>query len=126
MNCYSGLANRLIKSCFPRIIPVTQLEPLDAKNIIKQDVTDISTNKLCFALSEAHERLFKPKPISDEETWAVTVAWAEAKAKERDDYIIDMIRRFEEEKRISKEKEKSLLKRMLESQSLSSDDTDDE
>lgn len=45
MNCYSGLANRFIKSCFPRIIPVPQLQPLDARNIIKQDVTDISTNK---------------------------------------------------------------------------------
>ena len=45
MNCYSGLAKRIIKSCFPRIIPVTQLEPLDAKNIIKQDITNISTNK---------------------------------------------------------------------------------
>jgi hypothetical protein len=84
MNCYAGLAKRLIKSCFPQVIPVTQLEPLDAKNIIKQDVTDISVNKLCFALSDADERLFKPKPISDEEAWAVTVAWAEAKAKERE------------------------------------------
>jgi hypothetical protein len=27
---------------------------------------------------------FKPKPISDEEAWAVTVVWAEAKAKERE------------------------------------------
>ena len=84
MSYYSGLAKRLIKSCFPRIIPVTQLEPLDAKNIIKQDVTDISANKLCFALSDTDERLFKPKPISDQEAWAVTVTWAEAKAKERE------------------------------------------
>jgi hypothetical protein len=89
MNCYAGLAKRLIKSCFPevkpiQVIPVPQLEPLDAKNIVKQDVTDISTNKLCFALSDADERLFKPKHISDEEAWAVAVAWAEAKAKERE------------------------------------------
>jgi hypothetical protein len=84
MNCYAGLAKRLIKSCFPQVIPVPQLEPLDAKNIIKQDVTDISINKTCFALSDAHERLFKPKPISDEEAWAVAIAWAEAKAKERE------------------------------------------
>jgi hypothetical protein len=70
MSYYSGLANRLIKSCFPRIIPVTQLEPLDAKNIIKQYVTDINTNKL--------------KPISDEEAWVVAVAWVEAKAQERE------------------------------------------
>jgi len=68
MNCYAGLAKRLIKSCFPQVIPVTQLEPLDAKNIVKQDMTDISTNK----------------PISDEEAWAVAIAWAEAKAKERE------------------------------------------
>jgi hypothetical protein len=84
MNCYAGLAKRLIKSCFPRNIPVPQLEPLDAKNIIKQDVTDISINKTCFALSDADERLFKPKHISDEEAWAVAIAWAEAKAKERE------------------------------------------
>jgi hypothetical protein len=84
MNCYSGLAKRFIKSCFPRIIPVTQLEPLDAKNIIKQDVMDISINKTCFALSDADERLFKHKPISDEEAWKVAIAWAEAKAKERE------------------------------------------
>jgi hypothetical protein len=68
MNCYAGLAKRLIKSCFPRIIPVPQLEPLDAKNIIKQDMMDISTHN----------------PISDEEAWAVAIAWAEAKAKERE------------------------------------------
>jgi hypothetical protein len=84
MNCYAGLAKRLIKSCFPQVIPVPQLEPLDAKNIIKQDMTDISINKTCFALSDAHERLFKHKPISDEEAWAVAIAWAEAKAKERE------------------------------------------
>jgi hypothetical protein len=89
MSCYAGLAKRLIKSCFPevkpiQVIPVTYLEPLDAKNIVKQDVTDISTNKLCFALSDADERLFKPKHISDEEAWAVAIAWAEAKAKERE------------------------------------------
>lgn len=166
MNCYIGLAKRIAKSCFPPVILVPQLEPLDAKNIIKHEVKNVSTNKGCFALSDAHERVFKP--ISDDEAWEATLAWAEAKAQERetkkesqtdtdesyesddsevgvsihhmslfgddsddydsddDDYIIDMIRRFEEEKRISKEKEKSLLKRMLESQSLSSDDTDDE
>jgi hypothetical protein len=68
MNCYAGLAKRLIKSCFPQVIPVPQLEPLDAKNIVKQDVMDISIHK----------------PISDEEAWAVAIAWAEAKAKERE------------------------------------------
>jgi hypothetical protein len=68
MNCYAGLAKRLIKSCFPQVIPVPQLEPLDAKNIIKQDMMDISTHK----------------HISDEEAWAVAIAWAEAKAKEHE------------------------------------------
>jgi hypothetical protein len=87
MNCYAGLAKRLIKSCFPPVIPVPQLEPLDAKLIIKQEVKDNNTNKACFALSDAHERLFEPisfKPISDEEAWAATLAWAEAKAQERE------------------------------------------
>jgi hypothetical protein len=86
MNCYVGLAKRIAKSCFPELKPVPQLEPLDAKNIIKCEVKDISTNKACFALSDAHERLFKPisfKPISDEEAWEATLAWAEAKAQER-------------------------------------------
>jgi hypothetical protein len=95
MNCYTGLAKRIAKSCFPQVklqevIPVPQLQPLDAKNIIKQEVKDIGTNKACFALSDAHERLFKPisfkpisfKPISDEEAWEATLAWAEAKAQE--------------------------------------------
>jgi hypothetical protein len=68
MNCYAGLAKRLIKSCFPQVIPVPQLEPLDAKNIIKQDMMDISTNK----------------PISDEDAWEAALAWAEAKAQERE------------------------------------------
>jgi hypothetical protein len=159
MNCYAGLAKRLVKSCFPevklsQVIPVPQLQPLDARNIIKHEVKNINTTKECFTLNE--EVL---KPISDEEAWALTVAWAEAKAQERetaatkelsqtdtdesydsddsdDDYeaihsAIAMIMQFEEEKRIeekkkiSREKEKSLLKRMLESQSLSGDDTDE-
>lgn len=87
MNCYAGLAKRLIKSCFPSVIPVPQLEPLDAKNIIKQEVKNISTNKACFALSDADERVFKPisfKPITDEEAWEVALAWAEAKTQERE------------------------------------------
>ena len=65
MNCYAGLAKRLVKSCFlevkpHQVVPIPQLEPLDASKIIK------------------------PKSISDEEAWAVTVAWAEAKAQERE------------------------------------------
>jgi hypothetical protein len=85
MNCYAGLAKRVIKSCFPSVIPVPQLEPLDAKNIIKCEVKDTNTNKECFALSDAHERVFKPisfKPISDEEAWEAALVWAEAKAQE--------------------------------------------
>jgi hypothetical protein len=179
MNCYIGLVKRIAKSCFPPTRPVPQLEPLDAKNIIKHELKNVSTNKGCFALSDAHERVFKPKPISDEEAWALTVAWAEAKAQERetkaasqtdtdesydsddselgvsihhmrrevsifgddsddddDDYdddneaIRDMIMRLEKRiakgERITREKMKSLLKAMLESQSLSDDDTDNE
>ena len=80
MNCYAGLAKRLIKSCFPPVIPVPQLEPLDARNIIKQEVKDLNTNKVRFALSDATAF----KPISDEEAWEATLAWAEAKAQERE------------------------------------------
>jgi hypothetical protein len=80
MNCYAGLAKRVIKSCFPPIIPVPQLEPLDARLIIKREVKDNNTNKACFDLSNAQEF----KPISDEEAWTATLAWAEAKARERE------------------------------------------
>ena len=86
MNCYVGLAKRIVKSCFPQVVPVPQLEPLDARNIIKYEVKNINTNKECFALSDAEERVFKPKhkPLTDEEAWALTVAWAEEKAQERE------------------------------------------
>ena len=84
MNCYAGLAKRIVKSCFPQVVPVPQLEPLDASKIIKQEVKDFNTNKVCFALSDAEERLFNPKPITDEEVWAATLAWAEKKAQERE------------------------------------------
>lgn len=85
MNCYSGLAKRLVKSCFPQVklsqvILVPQLEPLDARLIIKQEVKDNNTNKACFALSDAQEF----KPISDEEAWEAALTWAEAKAQERE------------------------------------------
>jgi hypothetical protein len=87
MSCYAGLAKRLVKSCFPevklsQVIPVPQLEPLDARNIIKCEVKDNNTNKACFALNDAHERVFKP--VSEEEAWEATLAWAEAKAQERE------------------------------------------
>jgi hypothetical protein len=84
MNCYAGLAKRLVKSCFPPEVPVPQLQPLDSRNIIKQEVQLISTSKECFALSDAHERVNKPKPISDEDAWEAALAWAEAKAQERE------------------------------------------
>ena len=84
MNCYAGLAKRIVKSCFPQVVPVPQLEPLDASKIIKQEAKDFNTNKVCFALSDAEERVFKPKPITDEEVWAATLAWAEKKAQERE------------------------------------------
>lgn len=91
MNCYIGLAKRIAKSCFPevklpRVIPVPQLEPLDAKLIIKREVKDISTAKECFTLNDSHERLFKPrpKPITDEEAWEAALFWAEAKAHEKE------------------------------------------
>jgi hypothetical protein len=80
MNCYVGLAKRIAKSFFPPVIPVPQLEPLDARNIIKQEVKNISTTKECFALSEVREF----KPISDEEAWEAALVWAEAKAQERE------------------------------------------
>ena len=84
MNCYAGLAKRIVKSCFPQVVPVPQLEPLDASKISKQEVKDNNTNKVCFALSDAEERVFKPKPLTDEEAWEATLAWAEAKAQERE------------------------------------------
>jgi len=88
MNCYVGMAKLIVKSCFQVVkpkqeIPVPQLQPLDAKNIIRRQVKDSSTSKECFALSDAHERLFKPKPISVEEAWETALIWAEAKAQER-------------------------------------------
>ena len=58
MNCYVGLAKRIVKSFFPREIPVPQLEPLDARKIFYAS--------------------------SDEEVWKATLVWAEAKAQERE------------------------------------------
>ena len=89
MNCYAGLAKRIVKSCFPQVVPVPQLEPLDASKIIKQEacvaLSDISQKKLVNQQTYwTLECLFNPKPISDEEVWAATLAWAEAKAQERE------------------------------------------
>ena len=58
MNCYAGLAKRIVKSFFPREIPVPQLQPLDARKIFYAS--------------------------SDEEVWKATLVWAEAKAQERE------------------------------------------
>lgn len=63
MNCYVGLAKRLVKTCFPPEVPVPQLQPLDARNIIKQEVQLIST---------------------DGDAWEAALVWAEAKAQERE------------------------------------------
>ena len=187
MNCYIGLAKRIAKSCFPPVIPVPQLEPLDARLIIKhrsyQAACEEASKYPCERWKEVYDEhmnvSFNPKPISDEEAWEAALVWAEAKAQERevlatkeesqtdtdesydsddievgvsihpmkrevslfgddsddddDEAIRDMIMRFEEDERIAKkritrekEKEKSLLKAMLESQSLSDDDTDNE
>ena len=60
MNCYVGLAKRIVKSFFPQEVPVPvpQLEPLDARKIFYAS--------------------------SDEEVWKATLVWAEAKAQERE------------------------------------------
>ena len=63
MNCYVGLAKRLVKTCCPPEVPVPQLQPLDARNIIKQEVQLIST---------------------DGDAWEAALVWAEAKAQERE------------------------------------------
>jgi hypothetical protein len=74
MNCYAGLAKRIAKCCFPKVklpkvIPVSELQPHDSKNIIKQEVKDINTNRDCLALS-------------DEENLEAALLWAEADAWE--------------------------------------------
>lgn len=87
MNCYAGLAKRIVKSCFPQVVPVPQLEPLDASKIIKQEVKDLNTNKVCFALNDATAF----KPITDEDAWEATLAWAEAKAQEREAAVLKAV-----------------------------------
>ena len=89
MNCYAGLVKRIVKSCFPQVVPVPQLEPLDASKISKQEacvaLSDISQKKLMNQQTYwTHECLFNPKPLTDEEAWEATLAWAEAKAQERE------------------------------------------
>jgi hypothetical protein len=92
MNCYTGLAKRIAKSFFPPVIPVPQLQPLDARNIIKHRSYQVACEEASKYPCErwkqnygAHMNVsFKPKPISDEEAWETALAWAEAKAQERE------------------------------------------
>ena len=65
------------------------MEPLDASKISKQEacvaLSDISQKKLMNQQTYwTHECLLNPKPISDEEAWEATLAWAETKAQERE------------------------------------------
>jgi hypothetical protein len=92
MNCYTGLVKRIAKSCFPPTRPVPQLEPLDARNIIKHRSYQVACEEAskypCERWKEVYEAhmnvSFNPKPISDEEAWEAALAWAEAKAQERE------------------------------------------
>jgi hypothetical protein len=90
------MAKRLVKSCFPPEVPVPQLQPLDARNIIKHRSYQVAYQMACEEASKypcerwkgAYEVpmnvSFKPKPISDEDAWEAALAWAEAKAQERE------------------------------------------
>jgi len=96
MNCYIGLVKRIAKSCFPPTRPVPQLQPLNARDIIKHRSYQVAYQVACEEASkypcerwkgayEAHMNVsFNPKPISDEEAWEAALAWAEAKAQERE------------------------------------------
>ena len=74
MNCYAGFAKRIVNSCFPRVIPVPQLQPLDARKIFYA-ASDEEVWKSTLVWAEAS---------SDEEVWKATLVWAEAKAQERE------------------------------------------
>jgi hypothetical protein len=86
------MAKRLVKSCFPPEVPVPQLQPLDARNIIKHRSYQVACEEAskypCERWKEVYEVQmnvsFKPKHISDEEAWEAALAWAEAKAQERE------------------------------------------
>jgi len=74
MNCYAGLAKRLVKSCFPPEVPVPQLQPLDAKLIIKHRSYQAAYQEACEEASKYPcERWKEVYPLM----------WAEAKAQER-------------------------------------------
>ena len=55
MSSYVGFAKRVASSFFPRVVPVPQLQPLDARKIFYS---------------------------SDEEVWKVTLVWAEASSSD--------------------------------------------
>jgi len=101
MNCYVGMVKRIVKSCFKeakttQVIPIPQLQPLDAKNIIKHRSYQVAYQVACEEATKypcerwkevygAHMNVsFKPKPISVEEAWETALIWAEAKAQERE------------------------------------------
>jgi hypothetical protein len=92
MNCYAGLAKRIVKSCFPPVIPIPQLQPLDARNIIKHRSYQVACEEASKYPCERWKEVygvhmnvsFKPKPLSAEEAWEAALIWAEVKAQERE------------------------------------------
>ncbi len=58
MASYVGVAKRIASSFFPRVVPVPQLQPLDARNIFY---------------------------ASEEDAWAAFLTWEEEKAQEREE-----------------------------------------
>jgi hypothetical protein len=74
MHCYAGLAKRIVNSTFPRVIPVPQLQPLDARNIIKLEVwTEMWT--------EAWAEAGVWEATVEDAVWRATLVWADAKAR---------------------------------------------
>lgn len=75
MNSYVRLAKRIVSSFFPRVIPVPQLQPLDARNIIKlEEWTE--------TWSEAWAEAGAWEATVEDAVWQAAVAWAEARAQE--------------------------------------------
>lgn len=95
MNCYVGIAKLIVKSFFQEVkpthvIPVPQLQPLDARNIIKHRSYQVACEEASKYPCERWKGVYEAevrsrlKPISDEEAWEAALAWAEAKAQERE------------------------------------------